>query len=50
MKFLFLPYTGIIFVLDKKTLCHRNSFYIKYQSRSENKVAIDVALLGYESA
>ena len=43
MKFLFIPYTGIIFVLDTKTPCHRSFFYIKYQSHSENKVAADVA-------
>jgi len=43
MKFLFIPYTGMIFVLDKKTLCHRSFFYIKYQGNSENKFATDDA-------
>jgi hypothetical protein len=49
MKFVFIPYTGKIFVLDKKTLCHRSFFYIKNQSHSENKVATVVAVLGYEA-
>jgi len=42
MKFLLIPYTGIIFVLDKKILCHRSFFYIKF--------ATDVVVLGYEAA